>query len=50
MVALALDHGGLPSQWWAEDERDLATALDIRRREAERDKPKRSEGGVVTSG
>lgn len=55
IVMLAIDTGIPPSVWWAEDERDLATALDVMDKERERQeresgRPPRDGGGAVTSG
>lgn len=55
MVALAIESGVAPSAWWAEDDRDLATALDILGREhtrqaAENGRRRPAEGQVMSSG
>lgn len=36
VVLLAIESGIAPSVWWAEDERDLLTALDALGKERER--------------
>lgn len=53
-MVLALESGIAPSAWWREDERDLATALDVlaKQRRATQNSRRRPEDaeGRVTSG
>lgn len=51
VVVLAIESGIPVSQWWAEDNRDLVTALDILHQErTEQARQKRDDDGRVTSG
>jgi len=54
VIALAIDSGISPAAWWREDDRTIATALDLMHKakqdEQAAEKPAKQREGVVMGG